>query len=434
MLIRRLERWSIPVWLLLCVGGIVWSLWSSAFAQTPSPQPATAPATPSTNGIPATLIPLVQTLPTRSFIETHQDVLSFGLNRVEVLQVPLLGNPLWQYLATVLYMVLAFVISSLLDRLIRTQLRAWAERTPGQWDDIIVGMAHGPVRVISFVILLHIGLQLFAWPPTAATYVSRMTVVIVAFSILYVVIKAVDAIVGIWQASLKDDGDKAFNTHFLFLVSKIIKVVIVVVATLTLIQNLGINITAILGSVSVLGLALGLAAQDTVANIFGAVAVFMDKPFKVGDRIRVGTDVDGMVEEMGLRATRIRTLDGFLVTVPNRQTGSNTVTNISMRPTIRGNLDFGITYDTPADRVKLASDLLREIFNAHPKTKDTIIHFSRYGDFFLNINVLWWCNTQDWREYTVALEEINLQIKARFDAEGLEFAFPTRTIHMHQKD
>ncbi len=432
MLIRRLERWSIPIWVLLCVAGIVWSVWNNALAQTPTPPPP--PDTGMTNGNSNALLPLVQALPTRSFVETHQDVLSFGLNRVASLQVTVLGNPLWQYVATLLYMVLAFLVSSLLDRIVRTQLKAWAARTSSHWDDIIVGMANGPVRVISFVIFLHIGLQLFAWPPTAASYVSRITAVIVAFSILYVVLKAVDAIVGIWQSSLKDDGDRAFNTHFLFLISKIIKVVICVVAALTLIQNLGINITAILGSVSILGLALGLAAQDTVANIFGAVAVFMDRPFKVGDRIQVGTDVDGMVEEMGLRATRIRTLEGVLVTVPNRPTGSNTVTNISMRPTIRGNLDFGITYDTPAERVKLASDLLREIFNAHPKTKDTIIHFNRYGDFFLNINVLWWCNTQDWREYTVALEEINLQIKARFDAEGLQFAFPTRTIHLHQKD
>lgn len=412
----------------------MWSLWSSAVAQTPSDPPTSTVPAKVTNGIPATLLPLVQTLATRSFVETHQNVLSFGLNRVEALQVSVLGNPLWQYLATLLYLVLAFVVSSLLDRMVRNQLQAWAARTPSQWDDIVVGMANGPVRVISFVILLHIGLQLFDWPPTAATYVSRITAIIVAFSILYVVIKAVDAVIGIWRTRLKDDSDKAFNTHFLLLVGKVIKAVICLVAVLTLIQNLGINITAILGSVSVLGLALGLAAQDTVANIFGAVAVFMDRPFKVGDRIRIGSDVDGTVEEMGLRATRIRTLDGFLVTVPNRQTGSNTVTNISMRPTIRGNLDFGITYGTPAARVKLASDILREIFNAHPKTKDTIIHFNRYGDFFLNINVLWWCDTRDWREYTVALEEINIRIKERFDAEGLEFAFPTRTIHLHQKD
>jgi MscS family membrane protein len=439
MLIRRLERWSIPLWLFLCVVGIGWALWSSAVAQdtaTPDPAapPATGTATATNSGPPNLLQPIASVLPAGDFIASHQDTLSFGLNRVASLQKTFLGIPRWQYVSTLLYIALAFVVSTLLDTLIKTRLKGWATKTETQWDDILVGLADGPVRVISFVIFLHIGLQLFAWPPAAERYVSHLTVIMVALSVLYVLLKSVDAVISIWRSRLAEDGDKAFNNSFLLLIGKGIKIFIGVVAIFTLVQNLGINITALLGSVSILGLALGLAAQDTVSNLFGAVAVFLDRPFKVGDRIRIGTDIDGTVEAMGLRSTRVRTLEGFLVTVPNRQTGSNTVTNISMRPTIRGNLDFGITYDTPADRVKLAADILRELFGAHPKTADTIIHFSRYGDYFLNLNVLWWCKAKDWREYTVALEEVHLQIKERFDAEGLQFAFPTRTIHIEKKD
>lgn len=421
------RAWPLWIWrfcLALFALGAVWSVWSSVLAQAPS---TNAPA--QTNAVTT----LADRVAGRDFVASHQSELSFGLSRIPALQTPFLGNPLWQYIASLIYLVLAFVVSKALDQFIKARLQAWAARTANHWDDLLVNLLHGPVKVITFVVLLHIGLQLFDWPTTAERYISRITFVIVAASLVYVLLKTVDAAMGLWKGRLKEDGDKAFNVHFITLVGKGLKAVLCVVAALTLLQNLGINITAILGSVSVLGLALGLAAQDTVANLFGAVAVFLDKPFRVGDRIRVGSEVDGTVEEMGLRATRVRTLDGFLVTVPNKSVGNNTVTNITARPTIRGVLDIGITYDTSADRVRLALRILRELLETNPKTNDFNVHFNRFGDFFLNLNVVWICNTTDWKEFTGLLQELNLQIKERFDAEGIEFAFPTQTLYLRKE-
>lgn len=410
----------------LCVIGITWAVWSTALAQQAG---TNAVAGTGTNG-PA--IPLAEKVANRAFVASHRSELSFGLNQVEALQVTFLGNPLWQYLSTLIYVVLAFVVSKVLDRFVKDRLQQWAAKTTNQWDDLVVRLVDGPVKIVSFVILLNVGLQLFDWPAAVEVYITRATLIAVAFSVVYVLMRTVDAAAGLWTARIREGGDRAFNIHFVALVGKGAKVVLCIVAVLTLLQNLGVNITAILGSVSVLGLALGLAAQDTVANLFGAVAVFLDRPFKVGDRIRVGSDVDGTVEEMGLRATRVRTVDGFLVTVPNKQVGNNTVTNVTARPTIRVVLDFGVTYDTTADGVRKATALLREIFGAHPLTSDVTVHFNRFGDFNLNLNVVWLCNTTDWKVYTVALEELNLRVKERFDAERIEFAFPTQTVHLRQ--
>lgn len=410
--------------------GASWAVWSTAVAQTSAAGESASPAAiAGTN----TTSQLAQKVAGRDFVTSHEVVLSFGLNQVEALQGRFLGNPLWQYVATLLYIVLAFAVSKFLDFLVRTRLQAWAARTPNQWDDLVVRLVDGPVKVVSFVVLLNVGLQLFDWPELVEGYLSRGTLVAMACSIVYVLMRTIDAGMGIWKGRLKDDGDRDFNIHFLTLVGKGAKVMLCIVALLTLLQNLGVNITAILGSVSVLGLALGLAAQDTVANLFGAVAVFMDRPFKVGDRIRVGGEVDGMVEEIGLRATRVRTLDGFLVTVPNKSVGNNTVVNISARPTIRAVLDFGLTYGTPAARVRDASRILEEIFRAHPKTGDVTVHFNRFGDFNLNLNVVWTCATTDWKEYTGVLQELHLQVKERFDAENLDFAFPTQTVHLRSQ-
>src|SRR6185436_18500427 len=138
-----------------------------------------------------------------------------------------------------------------------------------------------------------------------------------------------------------------------------LKVFIVVIAVLVTSQNLGLNITGVLASLSIGGLALGLAAQDTVANLFGAVAVFADKPFQIGDTIKL-EGIEGTVETIGLRSTRIRNPDGHLITVPNKTMGNATITNITRRPTIRTIMDLGLTYDTPPAKVRRATEILNE--------------------------------------------------------------------------
>ena len=171
------------------------------------------------------------------------------------------------------------------------------------------------------------------------------------------------------------------------------------------------------------------AAQDTVANLFGAVAIFLDKPFHIGDTIKV-EEVTGAVEGIGLRSTRIRNGDGHHVTIPNKTMGNSIITNVTRRPAIKTEMNFGLTYDTPVEKVKRATDLLGEIFRAHPKTVDLIISFNKFTDSTLNILVVHvWAGT-DGKEHFAQLQEWNLQIKQRFDAEKIELAFPTRTIHL----
>jgi MscS family membrane protein len=185
----------------------------------------------------------------------------------------------------------------------------------------------------------------------------------------------------------------------------------------------------LLAGLSVGGLALGLAAQDTVANLFGAVAIFLDKPFHLGDRIRV-EGVDGLVESIGLRSTRVRNLDGHHVTIPNKLMGNAIITNITRRPTIKTEMNFGLTYDTPVEKVQRATALLEEIFRANPKTSDLIISFNKFADSALNILVIHTWNGTDAKAHFAELQGLNLEIKRRFDAEQIEMAFPTQTVYL----
>ena len=166
-----------------------------------------------------------------------------------------------------------------------------------------------------------------------------------------------------------------------------------------------------------------------MANLFGAVAIFLDKPFHMGDRIKV-EGVEGVVETIGLRSTSIRNPDGHHVTIPNKLMGNAIITNITRRPTIKTEMNLGLTYDTPAEKVKRATMLLEEIFNQNPRTSELLISFNKFADSSLNLFVVHVWNGTDAKQHFAEMQELNLQIKARFDAEKIEFAFPTQTVYL----
>lgn len=355
--------------------------------------------------------------------------LTFGLDRIEMLQMPFLGNPLWQYVAALLFVLFAFFATKLVDFIFLVQLKRLSKKTQSVFDDLLVDLARGPVKIITFVILLHVGLRAFAWPEWAVSFISNGFTVVIAGSITYVALKLVDLGIGLWKKRMESGEDAILDKQLFPIVSKSLKVFVVVVAVLVTTQNLGMNVTGLLASLSIGGLAIGLAAQDTLSNLFGAVALFADKPFRVGDRIQLDA-IDGSVEAIGLRSTRIRNLDGHLVTVPNRTMANASITNVSKRPNIKTIMNVGVTYDTPADRVERAMAIIDEIFRPHPKTADLIISFNKFNDSSLNILVVHWWNSTDFKEYLGGFQKLNLELKRRFDAEGIDFAFPTQTVYV----
>jgi MscS family membrane protein len=350
---------------------------------------------------------------------------------VPALKHPFLGNALWKYLFSLIYVFLAFYVSKVLDYLTRVWLKRWAERTATQFDDLLLQLLNGPTKIVSFVIFLRVGLEVFAWPPLVQSVINKGFAVIVAVTITYTVLKVVDLFMGFWHLRSAADADKEFNEQLFPIIRKTLKVFVVIVATLVTLSNIGVNVTAAIASLSVGGLALGLAAQDTVANVFGAVSILLDKPFRIGDRVQLDA-VDGTVESIGLRSTRVRNLDGHLITIPNKTMGNATITNVTRRPNIKTVMNLGVTYDTSTEKLRRAIALLTEIYKAHPRTADLIVSFNQFADSSLNILVVHWWNSTDYKEYLAGMQELSLVVKERFDAEGISFAFPSRTLYVKQ--
>ena len=355
---------------------------------------------------------------------------TFGLDQVKILSSQtFLGQPLWKYLASLIYIVLAFYVAKLMDYIVNVWLKRWAAKTETKYDDLILELLRGPVKVVAFVIFLNIGLGMFDWPLRAQLILSNGLIIVMACSVTYVILKIIDLLLGVWREKIVSVQDKAFAEQLFPLLRKTAKIGIVIAATLITAENLHVEIKSLLAGLSVGGLALGLAAQDTVANLFGAVAIFLDKPFHIGDRIKVET-VDGTVEGIGLRITRIRNLEGHHVTVPNKLMGNAIITNITRRPMIKTEMNLGLTYDTPTEKVKRATVILEEIFRANPKTADLIISFNKFADSALNIFVVHVWNGTDAKTHFAEMQAINLAIKQQFDAEKIEFAFPSQTVYL----
>jgi len=357
--------------------------------------------------------------------------MTFGLDHVPWLKMQVFGNPLWHYLALLIFIVLAFYVSKLLDYIIQVQLRRWATRTATKFDDLVLELLHGPVKIVCFVLLLHLGLQVFAWSPWVATLISRGLTIVVAFSLTYVAVKFVDLVMGLWQQRVESAQEGVLDMHLFPIIRKTLKVFVIIVGVLVTSQNLGLNINSLLASLSIGGLAVGLAAQDTLSNLFGAVAILADKPFRVGDHIQLDS-IEGKVETIGLRSTRVRNLDGFLVTIPNKTMASSNIVNVSKRPSIKTVINLGVTYDTPADGVERAVKIIEEVFRPHPRTADLVVSFNKFDSSALNIQLVHWWNGTDLKAYSLGLQNLNLELKRRFDREKINLAFPSQTVYLRQ--
>ena len=386
---------------------LVWSIWAGA--QTTTNQPVET----STNAHSALLRGVER-------FEAHP--LSFGLDRIEPLrELRLGGEPLWKYAASLIYILLAFYISKTIDLVLRVWLRRLAAKTETKLDDLLLGLLHGPVKVIAFVVFLNLGLSIFEWSETVKVYLSKGLIVVVAGSLTYLAVKVINVLLDLWRRRSEQEADRKFDDQLFTVIRKSLNAFVIIVAVLGTAQNLGVNITAAITSLSIGGLAVGLAAQDTLANLFGAVAVFVDRPFRVGDQIKLD-GAEGGVESIGLRSTRVRNGDGQLVAVPNKIMGNAIITNITERRNLKTTMNLVLAQQLPTEKVKRALEVLNEIFRGHPMTEDVWISFNRFATRHINIVIVHWWKGTDQKKYLAGMQELNLAVKERFDAEGISFA------------
>ncbi|HIJ71803.1 MAG TPA: mechanosensitive ion channel family protein [Planctomycetes bacterium] len=218
-------------------------------------------------------------------------------------------------------------------------------------------------------------------------------------------------------------------------IRKSLRITITIVAVLLIAENiLDQNVKSLLLSAGVGGIAIALAAKDTIANFFGSITIFADRPFQIQDLVKIEGHY-GSIEEVGFRSSRIRTLEGHLVTIPNNTIANANIENVGKRPYIRRTSNITITYDSGTKKTQRAVEIIKSVLadvaevNADPE-RPPRVYFSDFNDWSLNIYMSYWVKPADYWLYQGVNERVNFEIMKRFEAEGIEFAFPSQTLYL----
>jgi len=212
-------------------------------------------------------------------------------------------------------------------------------------------------------------------------------------------------------------------------ITTILKILLWILAVLVVLSNWGINITSLIAGLGIGGIAIALAAQNILQDVFSSFSIFIDKPFKVGDFIVAGDD-KGVVENIGIKTTRIKTLQGEELVISNQELTETRVHNFKKMEKRRVAFTLGVAYETPTEKLKKIPEVIKEIISRESLAEFDRAHFKEYGDFSLNYEVVYYISSGDYTEYMDSHQKINFAIKDAFEEMGIEFAYPTQTIFL----
>jgi len=339
----------------------------------------------------------------------------------------------WQWIALPLLALLSLVIGTAFSRVAVRLLHFVTAKTPASWDDAIVSRLGGPLAITAGVGLSFLALPFLALYPPAEKFVSGMlrTSIFVAF--FWTLLRLIDVVCDLVKMS-PWGLEHAASRSLLSLGARITKVGLGVLAMVAVISELGYPVASLIAGLGIGGLALALASQKTVENLFGAFSLGVDQPFREGDFVKI-EDFMGTVEAIGLRSTRVRTLDRTVVSIPNGKLAEMRIESFAMRDRIRLACTLGLVYGTTASQVRLVIAGLEQTLREHPKifSDDITVRLMGLSSSSLDIEITAWFTTADYAEFQLIRQDMLLQFMEVVEKAGTAFAFPTRTVHLAGK-
>lgn len=307
-----------------------------------------------------------------------------------------------------------------------------ATKTKNDFDDRLVENAKVPISCALTYLGLWLALHFVAFPDNIQISIATGMEVFLLVIIFLTAFKALNLFLPFLQAFFRKTNSELSNDIAGFLTTTL-KMVLFVMAALTVLDELGVNVSALVASLGIGGLAVAMAAKDTVANLFGSMVIFSDRPFKVGDWIKT-PDVEGVIENIGMRSTRVRTFSQALVSVPNATIANTPITNWSRMKKRRIKMTIGLTYSTTTKQMKQILSDIRAMLKAHKDVHPSsiFINFTDYNASDLGIFCYFFTNTTNWGEYMMVREDINLKIMQIVQNAGASFAFPSTSLYIEK--
>ncbi|MBI5391041.1 mechanosensitive ion channel family protein [Candidatus Woesearchaeota archaeon] len=351
---------------------------------------------------------------------------------INALREEIVKNSTNDYVSSAIVFLVGLVILKIFKTVIISKLKQLALKTKNDVDDALIEFVdeiHWPVFVIGAAWFASKPLHLPVLVDTAFNYVIYATLVYLAIKLSFKVINYFTE-KEVRRRKEQHEGQNVSVVNFLSIGAKTIVIILIGILVLS---NIGLNVSSLLAGLGIGGIALAFGLQRVLEDIFSSVSIYFDQPFKEGDFIVVGTD-RGTVRRIGLRSTRIKTLRGEELIVPNKELTSTRVSNLKNMEQRRIEFNVGVEYNTPVRKIKKIKAAVKKIITQQPSAEFDRVHFKAFGDFSLIFEIVYFVKSRSVKEYKDTQEAINLGMMKYFEKEDIKFAYPTQTIILQKEN
>lgn len=337
-------------------------------------------------------------------------------------------NRVLDYLIFGSILIVGTIIAKMINKVLIKNLYRWAERTPSTIDDFLVQTFAEKIRPFLYYGLLFLALQFLRVAPVITKGLHLLGIVLLTFYGVRFLLDVLKMFLeNYWLKRAKNAGKK----HIIDGVLAFIKIMIWGFAFLLLLDNLGVKISTLVTGLGIGGVAVALAAQTILGDLFNYFTIYFDRPFEIGDYIIVG-EFMGTVEHIGLKTTRLRSLSGEQLILANTDLTNSRVRNYKRMERRRASFRIHVAYSTDLEKLRLIPELLTEIVKSIPDATFDRAHFAAIGDYSFVFEVVYFVNSSAYLRYMDTQQEINLRIKEKFTELDIEFAYPTQSLHMRK--
>lgn len=341
----------------------------------------------------------------------------------DLFKVEILTNTVSDYLIAFVILVAGILAIKIVGQMVLRRLKRWALKTSTRLDDALVHIFERSLIPLMYVGVFYVAIANLELHPILQDTVNAIALIVATIFGIRLVVSLAEYLLRLYWLSRRQDGDaieRALNA-----IIPAIRAATWGLGVIFLLDNLGFNISAMVAGLGIGGVAVALASQGVLQDLFSYFSILFDRPFEIGDFIIVG-DIMGTVNHVGIKTTRINSLSGEEVVVPNTDLASSRIHNYKRMEKRRVVFKIGVTYETPQDKLQQIPAMIREIVTPIDNALFDRAHFSNYGDFSLDFEIVYYVLSSDYTIYMDIQQRINYQLKSRLDANGIEFAYPTQ--------
>jgi len=347
----------------------------------------------------------------------------------DILYYQLGGNSILDYLIIIGVVVISYLLIKLIEHTVIKRLKAKSESTESKLDDTLIKGIEKyilPLILISIIYIMLIQLHIIG---------NVRKIIDIAAMILatYFIIQFVSAIISYYIEVKWLKGEDVTKSNRVKAILPIVNIIIWTIGIIFLLDNLGLKISAIITGLGIGGIAIALATQTLLKDLFGYLIILLDRPFEVGDFIAVDA-FSGTIEKIGIKSTQIRSIDGEMLIFSNSDLTNSRIKNYHKMITRRVLLRFGIVYETPLEKTKQIPQIIEKIVENIEGTRFDRAHFVQYSNYSLNFEVVYYIEDNDYTKYMDIQQEINLKIADKFAENNIQFAYPTQVIYLNKSD